>query len=188
MTEFKAKFTVGPQHDSEGFTMSDAKCAACVDYATTERRCLAHSMCVCNTLPCSCKAVERADRAYDSPLRALMLDQRAKGDALRLHESIAAQLGIELPLSHSNPHGWQEVDGVQLPPITWADYSDDELEYQFQQWLHARTAPVAKREEQRKEVMGLLQRFATIDARAQQLDGVEPLSDSRAPDVFVGRR
>jgi hypothetical protein len=154
MTEFKAKFTVGPQHDSEGFTMSDAKCRGCAP----DEMCPRSGHC------------ER----YDSPLR--------------YHESIAAQMGIELPLSHSNPHGWQEVDGVQLPPITWADYSDDELEYQFQQWLHARTAPVAKREEQRKEVMGLLQRFATIDARAQQLDGVEPLSDSRAPDVFVGRR
>jgi hypothetical protein len=49
-----------------------------------------------------------------------MQDQQAKGDALRA----------------ANPKGWQEVDGVKLPAINWAERSDEEVEAAFQEWLH----------------------------------------------------
>lgn len=37
-----------------------------------------------------------------------------------------------------NPTGWQEADSVPLPPINWAERSDEEVEAAFQLWLGAR--------------------------------------------------
>jgi hypothetical protein len=65
-----------------------------------------------------------------------------------------------------NPPGWQEVDGVQLPIITWADTSD-------------RISPERLREFE--------QEIASILAPTN-MDGVTVLSDTRAPAQFVGRR
>jgi hypothetical protein len=42
----------------------------------------------------------------------------------------------ELQLANlPNPKGWQEVDGVKLPAINWAERSDEEIEAAFQEWL-----------------------------------------------------
>jgi hypothetical protein len=49
-------------------------------------------------------------------------------------------IGKEVLARMSNPKGWQEVDGVKLPTITWAwvDRTDEELEAAFQEWQQRR--------------------------------------------------
>lgn len=44
----------------------------------------------------------------------------------------------QMPHLQLNPQGWQEVDGVKLPPINWAERSDEEVEAAFQEWQSAR--------------------------------------------------
>ena len=40
---------------------------------------------------------------------------------------------------YGNPKGWQEVEGVALPTITWAALDDEVLEETFQAWLRTST-------------------------------------------------
>jgi len=165
----RTKFFVNPQHDSEGFTMSDAKCVGCAP----DEMCPRSGHC------------ER----YNSPLRLaadygplevrtmawLMQGQQDKGDALR-----ACYGGFEHPTGRSpNPPGWQELDGVKLPPITWAEVSDEELEQRFQAWLHQSTKP--------ENLYAFRQRLRErVNAMVQRAQGIEKLSDSTAPDAYFG--
>jgi hypothetical protein len=64
-----------------------------------------------------------------------------------------------------NPAGWQEVDGIKLPPITWAD--TDSIVAEANEFIAAH------------------ERYHTDFER---IFGVSKLSDSNAPEQFVGRR
>lgn len=108
----------------------------------------------------------------------LMLDQQSKGDALRAAYVDPDFEYNEKTMSYhrKNPKGWQEVDGVKLPPITWADRtplerakalheaSDEALEEVFQAWLRTSTRPKNLAEYRAR----LRDRINEMVARAQQ--------------------
>lgn len=134
----RTRFFVNPQHDSEGFTMPEAKCVGCApeDMCPRSGHCerydspLRYMDYDGNVVPIEQGRVllNKPDSEFED-LHALFLGQREKGDALRA----------------ANPEGWQEVDGVKLPSVhTWADYSDEALEGAFQAWLHTSTRPENK--------------------------------------------
>lgn len=172
---FKDKFHVNPQHDSEGFTMPDAKCAGCDGYECEDG-------CAYPLRNVPMPWCDHCQGYHHHTARCISLNP------LRWPVPEGMKLAAELLSGEArvvgiNPKGWQEVDGVQLPAITWAELTDEQLDQMFQLWLHSRTRPAALHRDQREEVANMLRRFAVIDAQ-----GVEVLSDGRAPDVFVGRR
>jgi hypothetical protein len=106
----KTKFVVNPHLDSEGFLMADAHCRGC----SPDEMCPRSGHC------------ER----YDSPLRFTVSEMYDR--------MVNTEIGKEVLARMSNPKGWQEVDGVKLPTITWAERTDEELEAAFQEWQQRR--------------------------------------------------
>lgn len=145
----KTKFVVNPHLDSEGFLMADARCRGC----GPDEMCPRSGHCERYDSPLRDPGFQYRDSGPVEQKFVWLVDtsnvisdtqlQAYRAEVAEINEqrytafSLAAEMGVDLPLSHSNPKGWDEVDGVQLPPINWADYTDDELQYQFEQWQKA---------------------------------------------------
>lgn len=100
---FKDKFTATPQQDAEGFTVMDARCVGC---APTDM----------------CPRSGHCER-YMSPIRethgiaAHMVKPIRYDKAGFINSTVDAMM--QQVRSYKNPEGWREVDGVELPHITW---------------------------------------------------------------------
>lgn len=76
-----------------------------------------------------------ADPAFEYNDRTMSYHRKT---GLTLAEQVFVQRHEDLHAS-INPTGWQEVEGVSLPAITWAALDDAVLEETFQAWLRTST-------------------------------------------------
>lgn len=168
---FKDKFTQDPQLDGEGFVVLDAPCRGCRPDE-------------------SCPRSGHCER-YDSPLReatrslgvSAWLAERAKvpsqvAEGLLMDtRCLGCMVTRPALLDYPNPKGWDEVDGVKLPAVTWADVANGRgtklvmhcepvRSYHDYDVVTGRTVPAP----QYKPTM----------------QGVQRLSDSSAMDAYFG--
>lgn len=134
--------------DSEGFPVSpplqSVEQLAAVRYSNIGRT-LDHAVPQALLADHKCIACEPVD------LRNLLEDER-------MNEALKSE-GI-------NPEGWREVDGVKLPPITWADFG-----------TLANGSKVPAQAD-----------YTATEQRIAQHMGITRLSDSYAPDAFFGHK
>lgn len=129
MSPFKFKFTAHPQHDAEGFTVMDAQCRGC----TPDEMCPRSGHCERYMSPLRDVYSIAAHMIHSLPWCDACQSYHsaaAPGCFITRHEELHRVFGKSpvLAAPYGNPKGWQEVDGVKLPPVdTWA--ADDEISH-----------------------------------------------------------
>lgn len=128
---FKTKFVAEPQLDAEGFVMLDAPCLGCgpADMCPRSGHCQRYQSPLRDVFGIAAWMAGMQDK----PEEAVMI----LADVKCMQCEPPCRLGClpGQPKRHSgvcepeqNPPGWQEVGGVQLPPITWAEPMVDGIE------------------------------------------------------------
>lgn len=150
---FKNKFVHAPQHDSEGFTVMDAKCRGCepADMCPRSGHCDRYMSPLREAHGIPAWMVSDLNDRLAVAKSAFAEHTAEMADAKRLVDEADARQPSETDvlyreLTGRNTKGWDEVDGVNLPPVSvWAQLPDELIEAGFQAWLRLSSAPQRRR-------------------------------------------
>lgn len=135
---FKDKFSATPQHDSEGFTMMDARCVGCgpEDMCPRSGHCERYESPIRETHGIPAWMISSLEERSDVPAEvkkvvgqyffggdyaADLAERRQMVQDADYNLRQDAEVETAMRVAGVNPEGWQEVDGVLLPHIAWGE-------------------------------------------------------------------